>query len=340
VTRPQFPEGTPEGIACGWLGGAWVHLALRDAGLGRDREELPTLVRRLRDLLRRAAREDTSHLTGCGAPVVIAAKLQRRRPELRSLLDAAIARWEPMIRDRAELDVMLGAAGGLLACGEIERDAPGAVARPIVARMHRDVLARVRAELRSREPAYLGLAHGLAGYLLALEMTEHVFDLEFPAPLRRACLRRLYATRLDAGRHAVIWPSKSGTSAIGIQAWCNGAPGIGLALLYCGKMRSRGGYGELAEAALRATARFGSSVPIFCCGAVGRAQILLEAYRVTGDPAHRRRALRIVEVVRQQAPPAERTFHRGRLGLDYLVQRIAHVERLPLPGLGIFSCVA
>ncbi len=340
MKRPIFPEGTQEGIACGWLGGAWVHLTLRDAGLGRaDGEALRKLVGRLRGLLRRAPREDTSHLMGCGASVVIAAKLQRRRPELHDLLDAAVARWEPMIRDRAELDVMLGAAGGLLACGEIERDAPRAVPRSFIARMHRDVLARVRAELRSREPTYLGMAHGLAGYLLALETAEHAFDLEFPAQLRKACLRRLYATRLDAGRRAVVWPAKSNTSEISLQAWCHGAPGIGLALLHCGKLRPRGGYWELAEAALRATAHFGSPVPTFCCGAVGRAQILLEAYRVTGDPAHRRHAIRIADALRRRAPPAERTFHRGRLGFDYLMQRVAHGDRLPLPGLGSFSCV-
>lgn len=341
MKRPLFSEGAPEGIACGWLGGAWVYLTLRDAELGRtDGEDLRKLVGRLRGLLRRAPREDTSHLMGCGASVVIAAKLQRRRPELRGLLGAAVARWEPMIRDGAELDVMLGAAGGLLACAEIERDAPRTVARSLIARMHRDVLAKVDAELRSRAPTYLGMAHGLSGYLLALEMAEHVFDLEFPARLRKACLRRLHATRLDAGRRAVVWPAKSNTSEIGIQAWCHGAPGIGLALLCCGNMRPRGGYWELAEAALRATAMFGSPVPTFCCGAVGRAHILLEAYRVTGEPSHRRRAIRIVEAVRRQAPPVERTFHRGRLGFDYLVQRIAYVERLPLPGLGIFSCVA
>lgn len=337
---PRFSEGRQEGLACGWLGGAWVHLQLLEAGCRRpDDEALRGLARRLRALLRRPPREETSHLLGCGAPAVIAAQLQRRRPAHRGLLAAAIARWAPRIEDRAEADVMLGAAGGLLACAEIERAAPRAVPRRLVARLHRDVLARVRGELRARGPTYLGLAHGLAGYLLALETAEHSFALELPARLRTACLGRLEATRLDAGRGAALWPARSGTAALSIQAWCHGAPGIGLALLHCGQLRPRGGYEALAAAALRATARFGSPAPTFCCGAVGRAQILLEAYRVTGAPGYRRSALRIAEALGRRAPPAERSFHRGRLGLDYLAQRLAH-GALPLPGLGGFSAAS
>lgn len=125
--------------------------------------------------------------------------------------------------------------------------------------------------------------------------------------------------------------------------WCNGAPGIGLA--------RAGGLGALdspsvrddIEAAVATTVAAGARGPEnLCCGAFGRAEILLTLADKLRRPALRDEARRIASQVVMHARGREYKtyaaapldlhapgFFQGTSGVGYTLLRLAHPDRLP-----------
>lgn len=330
------------GLAHGWCGWAWVWLHLLKRGLIREEGAVFRAIRRrMEEELRTPPPTDyTSPMLGSGAAPVVAALASSLLPGFRSFLRPAIDRWIAHCATSSRRDLMLGSAGDLLACSEIEGYAPAVLPRTFIRRTHQRCIETLSQEL-SEATAYLGLSHGLAGFLLALHVGEATLRLPFPDRLRAACLTRLAEERLEGPGRAAAWPMFSGTPGIVMQSWCHGAPGIGLALIHAFRLSGRGSYRDLAEVALRGAHRFRTVADSFCCGTLGRAQILLEAYRITDQDDWRRKAMKVAaeaDLTRTPRSVRKRGFHQGRLGGLYLQWRLLHPKELPLPCLGALSC--
>ena len=350
ATRPSsWPQARKfSGLAHGAMGGAWAWLQLLKAQLVRDDSRVSkAIVAQLRKEFARPSRRYNSHFIGSAAAPVVAALGSRLDSEIGRLFSAALPGWMSSCRRGEESDVFLGTAGALLAAAEIEGHLPGRMPGQFIRKLQADCgseLQRLLAQSR-REPVLLGMAHGVAGYLLALEAGQAAFGLRIKSSLRSRCLEKIRLEQLQASDRASLWAARTGAHETGDHSWCHGGPGIGLSLVCGYKLTGNQQYVELALLALNGTFQFDvEASAIFCCGRAGRAQILIEAFRILGDEKWLRRAR---SVAKRDGPLSIRTharrrytrgFHQGRLGLQYLRWRLEHPMELPLPGLGGLSC--
>ena len=325
-------------LANGWLGAHWVKTKLVRARL------MPADARHDRLLERWLARSQriagperrSSHLVGAGALPVVLAYVARDRAAWRGRLAVAMRAWMRICERSEKRDVIVGAAGALLAAAEIETVLPDAVPTSFAQALQRQTRDALRDNLGAPK-AYLGMAHGIAGYLFALETAAATFGVPCDLDLRDRVIALLASERFEAPGRMAAWPCVSG-EPVTIHGWCHGAPGIGLALLACHALSGHAAYRSLAELALNATWAFASPASTFCCGAIGRAQVLVEAYRLTGERRWLRKARAVADDIRFAAHGASSLgFHRGWLGFEYLRARITAPDRLPLPGLGQLS---
>ena len=339
---------TDGGIAGGWQGWAWVWTVLCRAGLiEADARTLGAIHARLEGSLaspRRPAGGGVSPFSGFGAVCVVAAQATHLDPRFSSLLEALLAKWGRLCRGADSPDLMTGAAGALLAMAEVEACVPGSIpphsAKRLVDRLQDDLS---RALSGRGVPPRLGLAHGVAGELLALETAAPLLRTKAPSSLRRLALDLLWRERLAGSGGAAAWPVTSGGTEVSIHGWCHGGPGIALACLVGSRLDDDPAYRSIAVAALKGSAKYATPAESFCCGRAGRAHILLEAYRLTGRARWLGEARRLARrPLPAQAPDIRNgslSLHRGALGWEYLRWRLAYPKRLPLPGLGSFSCL-
>lgn len=333
-----------DGLAYGWTGGAWVWLQLAHAGLIRDNDRVrEAIFRRLQKAITVAPPTlYSSHLIGTGAIPVIAAMACGQDDRLRRVLPQAIRWWDASCRASQANDVMLGAAGALLASAEIESYVPGSIPKDLIRTLHPRCETALKRGIESSrsKPVYLGLSHGLAGYILALESVQAAFHLPFKTSLRTQGFDRIMEESFEGPGQSAIWTEHSGAAVEDIHyvSWCHGSPGISLAFLICYKLTGMRKYWSAAKMGLAGSLAF-PVCPIFCCGAAGIAQILLETYRHTRDIRWLKKAKMIARQADAMKPPGRKrkNFHYGTLGMEYLSWRLAHPEKLPLLGLGLFS---
>ena len=357
-----WPRTQRCGLSHGWEGAAWVSLqCLKERpASSRGRGFARALDRRLRQVPFNGYNH-SSLFSGSSARPLVGVLAARRDPEFKALLPGLMRDWRASLERCRETDLMFGAAGALLACCEIESAVPGSAQIDIVERLKAAAQAAASAELTRlsrKQPVALGLAHGLAGYLLALEAAQTVFGRSLSASRRAALIDALAAERREGQGGTAVWPDQSSGENFYIHGWCHGGPGIGLALLTGFALTGQKAYWQLARMALEGAARISNEAETFCCGSTGRAQILIEAYRVTGDHGWLKKAFAVADEKRLGVRPKQvhrairdgvfvevpvgqliRTFHKGRLGRLYLERRLAD-PTLPLPGLGPLSCSA
>jgi lantibiotic modifying enzyme len=335
--------GSMPGIAHGWHGLAWAWLGLVRAGVAPER---PRTLRAICDRMRSPETgAGASLFVGSAARPLVAALASRIDPHGGELAERAIAEWVAARSQPGAHDVMSGTAGALLAAAEIAAHLPGRLPRRFVVALHdecrRDLTALVRRA--TRQPIYLGLAHGLAGYLLAVEAGRRAFGLSVAGELRRRTVATLerFAIRLD-DHEAVFWPRQSPGARVDAHGWCHGAPGIALALSACAVLSGWRGYRPLARRALVAAAALVNDNPSTCCGALGQVQVLVEAARLSGDGSWLDEARRLARRVEPCAadPRRARGLWKGRAGHRFAAWRLACPEQVPFPGLGPLSAHA
>ena len=337
-----------KGLAGGWEAYAWTWIQLVRAGLvPLDRGVLAVLQTRLSRDLETAPPSTCGLFCGAGGLAVVARLAASLDGSLEPLAKRAFSYWMDSCRRSGYTDMMSGKAGALLAAAEMAAAAPGCVAARQVKDLHRDCLERLvlLQKLAFEAPIYLGLAHGLAGYLLALENCAAVFGLRCPESLRSSCLEILARERVVTAA-GVAWHRLSGERlnkkpAEAMNAWCHGAPGIGLALLCCYGLNGKKDFRSLAQQAFCFRPERQNS-DIFCCGVAGSCQVLVEAYRMSGEKSWLATATRLRRCNPNMAPAwADRKggFLRGDLGVRYLDLRLRYPCRLPLPGLGALSVI-
>jgi lantibiotic modifying enzyme len=270
-----------------------------------------------------------------------------------------------------DCELMYGSAGTLLGLLLLEREAPAAASAE--ARLLERAVACGEDLLRRRtgrnggprawpykgQEPIAGFAHGASGVACALvRLAARTGRDEF----RQAALEGLAYERLYyCPEHQNWWAELPSAAAASPElpsppppmvAWCNGAPGIALGRLqvlregHAGDQRDVGDVGDARQTwdelwrALATTRDAGKPSPsdFLCCGAMGRAEILLQASRELGREDLLRAAEEMAAGVVARAagrwfdPALEGSnpgFFRGAAGMGYTLLRLAGIKPLP-----------
>lgn len=205
--------------------------------------------------------------------------------------------------DDQSLDVIAGSAGLIPVLIDVARrfgrdrlmDAAMTHGHLLLATAHRSAAGWSWATLPDLPRHLLGFAHGASGMAWAL---GELFAATGEASLREGALEALRYERSQALPDRT-WPdlrAEPGSSPAVMNAWCHGAPGIGLARLRLLELLGPvPGFAEDLGVALRATAaglasEAGLASFCLCHGVGGNAELLLLAADALGQPWLRRQA--------------------------------------------------
>lgn len=333
------------GIGTGWEGQAWIALQQARAGLRPfDARLSRAFASHAKLAIQRGPSESCGVWEGSGAPALVLLLAAEYDPTLRPLARAAIIQWKGSSKRSPNYDVMSGRAGALLACAELEAVREGLAPVDFARQLHVECTQRlsILLDIAADSPIYLGLSHGIAGFLLALESGQTSFGFTTKKALLARTRDMLYENCVE-GRKGAIYSRKSNHDQhVSMHGWCHGAPGLALALIVCARLTGKVEYRSFADGALRATFDFQNDLLSFCCGMAGRAHILLEAYRL--NPKANKSWLAKARTLHTRLSTAPRPgdlkrtgFLKGQSAIDYLDQRLADPHHLPMPGLGAFS---
>ena len=261
---------------------------------------------------------------GAALVAMLAAKHERR---LAARAAHLVGSWNAARNPVSDDDVFAGHPGALLAASELAAVAGWAPPSAFLRRCHARTIASLRSLLAQDAPL-LGMAHGLAGIMLAAECAAARFGLARPRALLERAFDRLAGSRALAPGLGVVWPTAAGSSDFSRQSWCAGTPGIALALAACYRYTGAAHYRDLLELATPAIAALPSANQTLCCGRAGRAHILVELGRVADA-----RTVAACPVRPGFYAGAPGSLMQGTTGVAYLSARLA-APTLPLPGLG------
>lgn len=339
-TTTKYP-----GLSGGWEGAAWVSLQNVEPSHSLWNSNVARGI--YRKLLKKAPLPKTKGhcgiMIGLSSRPLVAALASKKNPAFKKLLPSLIQQWTSTLkRPDAEGDLMFGKAGALLAATEIETVLPGTISKSFAKYLCKEVvkITRNQLDLLSKgRNIYVGISHGLAGYLLSLESAQYTFGFGLTSSLREELITTIANQRFIGPKNSAYWPTWTNGSPGGIHGWCHGSPGISLVFLAGYQMTGRKRYKDLAIEALEGSAFFQSGHYSFCCGLTGKAQALIEGYRVLGDKKWLKLAAQVAKHAAKATPKNKqnmRGFHRGRIGRYYLEQRLKD-PKLPLLGLGPMS---
>jgi len=185
-----------------------------------------------------------------------------------------------------EMDLTLGRCGTLLFASMLlaassDRD-------EALLKLGNDAMAEVWEKLDERPPitepttAYLGMAHGWAGFLYATLRWCQASGAELPARFMER-LAQLASMGVDRGR-AIQWPRVSGAEAWDrMPGWCHGTAGYTFLWLLAHDVLGGSEWFRLAQGAAWSTWEDPLTLGDLCCGSSGRAYSLLNLYRHTGE---------------------------------------------------------
>jgi lantibiotic modifying enzyme len=305
------------------------------------------LRREIRDIaahpaLASAVKHPIGGLTGLGSLVYGLTRIGDLLGDPGLLDDAqAVTGWitEERIAEDDQLDVMMGAAGtllALLAFAERRPDAKGNGSTPLELAL---ACARRLASERGR-PLPSGFCHGSAGISSAL---SRLYAQTGKAWLQEAAEELLADERALWMPAARNWKMSAQGEPRLFNSWCKGAPGIVLGRLSLLDLSADPLVAEEISAGLHTTARGPlSATDDLCCGNAGRVDVLVEAHRRLGDPdlleSARELADALLERARRQGFYSIRLrgeivldarFFPGLAGLGYSLLRLIAAERLP-----------
>lgn len=256
-----------------------------------------------------------------------------------------VAGWLPPERIAAEkrvgvVDGLAGAALGLLALHQVAPEEGLAIQAGVCGRR---LLA-----LADAEAAQTGFAHGAAGVALAL-LRLHTFtgEIEFRRGAEALIAAETAHFSAEAGNWRDLRPDPEAAPRFA-GAWCNGAPGIGLARVGGLDVLDTPGVRRDIDAALTTTRRLLAEeqhrqADHVCCGNFGRIDILLEAGQRLVRPEWRALAQTTAAQVVARAhrfggyhlsgavprgvfAPG---FFQGMAGIGYSLLRLAYPGQLP-----------
>jgi hypothetical protein len=222
-----------------------------------------------------------------------------------------------------------GALPVLAALGPTRGDSVGRLAR----HAHRRVVRRLGKSLDQHDrgaAVNVGLAHGVAGALLAHEIGCALLRTD-GTRLRHRAIEHLDAWAI-AHPAGALWPDTSrSTKSHHIHGVCNGAPGVCLAALLGYRYSGDTAYAPLVDRAI-ATVAVRTPIESFCCGTLGRVEVLVEAYRTTQDQ-------HLLELGRQifaqidASQLSGASWQHGGLAHRFTALRLSAPLEVDLPGL-------
>lgn len=256
---------------------------------------------------------------------------------------------ERIAADR-NFDLISGAAGGALALLALYRAKrlPEALAKAVLCGEH--LLQNRSASLQGPrawktlgDQMLTGFSHGAAGIAYAL---LNLYQATGESSFREAALEaEAYETSVFQP-DACNWPDfRYPPNERGYRhttAWCHGAPGIALSRLATLPILDTPQVRLDVAHGLRTTRLAGTQVlDTVCCGAMGRAEVLLVAARELCEPAYLHEAQKVGStVLRRSQPngsyalgwkkaPFLASFHQGMAGIGYQYLRLAAPDSMP-----------
>ncbi|WP_410792312.1 lanthionine synthetase LanC family protein [Kribbella sp. C-35] len=276
-----------------------------------------------------AAADKPSLLYGAAGVHVVRLAVARARADEAEQAAALAAFVDAASEPSVGADVTHGRAGLLLGCCTALRDAP-----PAERRLLAGLGARLADGLEADANAPYGVAHGIAGRLLALLRWAEVTGVP---PGERV------VERLDTLAGAVAGATRrrqwayAGAPHSLVASWCNGFAGLVHVWLAAYRVLGDDRWRHLAEQA-------GTSVEHgldtmsgdLCCGLGGQAYALLALYRASGEArwleSSRRLAEGAAEVITRVRPDVRDSLFAGEPGVAALAADLAHPAdaRMPL----------
>lgn len=176
----------------------------------------------------------------------------------------------------------------------------------------------------------VGLAHGVAGALLAYEIGCALLRKD-GTRLRHRTITHLAAWAIATPAGA-LWPETSRPAKPPhVHGLCNGAPGVCLAALLGFRYSGDEAYAPLIDQAI-VTVPVRTPVESLCCGTLGRVEALIEAYRTTEDDRFldlARQVFAQVDVARLSGA----SWQHGPLAHRLTALRLSAPLEVDLPGL-------
>lgn len=337
------------GFAKGWEGQAWVHLQRIGAGLAEpDEALLRALVVRASALEKRPVDAECGAMCGASASALVFALSAEVEKRAKPLASMALARWKASCSTSKKYDFMAGRAGALVTCAELEGRKRGLAPVALARKLHAECIERTRAllDIAHDGPVFIGLTHGLVGFMFALENGRAAFGFSIPKGLLEEAYDQVFEASLVGDDGSIYCRNTNQEPYVGMHAWCHGAPGVGIGLLACDHLSQSSRYQRYVRGALRSTFTHRDEKLSFCCGMTGRAHILVEAYRLGGakKPLLLAQAKELRDLTKRAAMSAQEPFAfelkgflKGRSALRYLDDRLEHPTKLPMPGLGLLT---
>lgn len=245
--------------------------------------------------------------------------------------------------DSRALDIGFGRSGLLLGCSLLVEAVPGHLGTLRLQELGDALADGIWSELEA-EPdlalgsgsAFLGMAHGWAGYLFAtLRWSEATGRPAQPGV--RGRVDQLAALAVPSGR-GLYWPARCDAHAehsVLTPSWCNGAAGQAILLTAAHRAWGDPRHDALARSACwTAYSAAPDALGDLCCGLAGRCYALLARYRHTGEKEWLARARSLGErAARNPAVPAhlrDSLFH-GEPGIAILAADLAQPELASMP---------
>jgi serine/threonine-protein kinase len=251
------------------------------------------------------------------------------------------------MRPCEQLDVTLGRSGTLLAAAMLLESLDEKLARPSGQAPTPDLhafgsqtLAAIWAaldeqpSLRVLAPeAYLGMAHGWAGYFYAaLRWCAASGD---PLPPRLVERLHEYTTLKTRKGRGVYWRRTFGSTAYdAMPGWCNGSAGAVFLFTLAHRLLGDAEWLELAELSAWHAWDEPRRTGDLCCGSAGRAYAMLSLYKLTGANEWLSRARQLANhAVTAVGPTAQRpnSLWKGELGVAVLIADLASPENAAMP---------
>lgn len=210
--------------------------------------------------------------------------------------------------------------------------APPAALEPLARATHQRLATRLAATLDGYDrgdDVNLGLSHGLAGTLLGYEVACALLQRDEDVERRRA-ISRLCASAV-ATPSGAVWAGRAHVETVRTHGLCNGGPGVCLAALLGYRYSGDDAYIPLIQQAI-ATVPLHTENESLCCGTLGRVEVLIEAYRTTGDANFLGLARTLFAQV-DRSRLVGQDWKDGTLAYELTALRLSAPTELDLPGL-------
>ena len=311
---PLGPHLYPGTVGIAFFLAAAARVLAEDGLRALSLQAILPLRREIREIARDPVRtKDIRHpiggLTGLGSLVYALTRIGDLLEDC-SLFEDAQAAAALITPDRiaadCSLDVMLGSAGAILGLLALDERLPGEnlnrvtplelavqCARHLVAKRYSSHRFATLWLTPAGDSVPSGFCHGVAGIASALaRLAERVHQPEL-REIAEQSLEYERALYVPAQRTWKI--TEAGEPRI-VNSWCKGAPGIALGRLCMRKVCSDPLLDEEISNALETTGALPlSETDDLCCGNAGRVDVLVQAYRESGDPVRLKAARRLAD---------------------------------------------